>query len=240
MAGKWERIYVLSLVINFFNLAKEEASNCLLKIYNRGGGKMSDKFARIYSHSFDISDLENIMDEFGHQKLSLSNPANKQIILLSDIGEHFPSSMNEIVDKIKNRHTFNFLWWRDEIENMISRIRFMDDKNVAEDYYLDGFEIGADIKEIVTILTNRFKKRVIDRKSFGLVIDILGRTIEYDWDRFFTTSNKELDEADKTLWTSRLTVLGLTIQKVDQIKLDMSKFDRELIGNTVIFQSLSS
>jgi hypothetical protein len=183
--------------------------------------------AYIYHKTKAGIQLDELVDDFQRFGLTLPNPNNTRVTILSYRGEQIyvqPRWLNWLINE---SYDVNVQWWLNSATDLRSRIRFAE-ANAIEEYVMDGLT-AQEQKSIHQALSLRLLKKTREEAIIGGYVDWSGVTEEFDWDTFF------LGEAEFNLPFPDL--LCVPSSKLARIKTSFAGITKQEFGAHIVLQN---
>jgi hypothetical protein len=146
---------------------------------------MRHGWAFIYVHPPCAKRVEELVDHFAIDGISLAEPDTGRVIRLSGDGEQISSSREDILRECVSSPELSFNLYVGPSDNVFCSIKTLSDEVLRESYSLQA-KSDAQSQLLTNSLARLFCERVERRVAFGFVVDSYAELHrESHWDDFF-------------------------------------------------------
>lgn len=140
------------------------------------------------------SRLDELVDHFALDGITLADPGTGRVIRVSPVGDQIVSSREEIRAECVASETVNFNFYLAASDNVFCSLNRIEPGVVRESFSLDG-KTEAQSFRVIEGLAELFSRRAAKGLSFGFVADRYAELHQhFHWDDFFVGNESKVPE----------------------------------------------
>lgn len=192
---------------------------------------MMHRFAYLYA-LVDRFDLRALLNDLSLNGITLSNPANGRITVLTTNGDQVDFTLEMLIAAVSSRDPITFQLWMPDHADICCRIRYLGDNRLVEEYDFVGLQ-QHERGHVIKVLGERFSLKAQQEDHLFFVGDSEGYSIDVNWDELALVGRYEPKLCPN--------ILGVPLQRlIDFDRCRANSYECTQIGKYLIIRNKPS